>query len=600
MNIRTNSCFVQLKNCRIIGQIDRIALQKLLKNASNIFMPSQKIFSSRISLQLSRVTVLSDKMDSLVSSFILLYIWNEGKYPPFSSEREHPMSLRFLSEGDLQAIAAKGIHPTEILRQLEMFRRGVEPIKLIRPARIGDGIVQVIPEEKDTLVSLHDQAAGAGRMLKFVPASGAASRMFKDWQSCYRQGRFDSDESSVKFLQDIVKFAFYDDLKQIMASDGQTLEDYIHGKRCADILEYILTPKGLNYAWLPKALLKFHTYPGRNRTAMEEHLVEAAFYVRDDRNICKIHFTLSEEHESQFKDTLYRVKSDYENLFGVNYKVDVTIQLASTDTIATDMEGWPLRDRSGKILFRPGGHGALLQNLNDMDGDIIFVKNIDNVVPDRLKEITVLYKKVLGGYLIRLQNEIFRVLNLLKGGRVNEAELSQIIYFCRKELCLSFPPGFRNSSASTKRKYIFQKLNRPLRVCGMVQNEREPGGGPFWTEETDGTQSLQIVELNQIDPYSEGQQDIWRSSTHFNPVDLVCGVRNYRGEKFDLNLYADRNAVSISTKPHENGKIKALELPGLWNGAMAFWNTVFLEVPLETFNPVKAVDDLLRKSHLLL
>jgi len=508
------------------------------------------------------------------------------------------MSLRVFSEGDLQAIAAKGIHPTEILRQLEIFRRGVEPIKLIRPARIGDGIVQVIPEERNILVSLHNQSVRRGRMLKFVPASGAASRMFKDWQSCYRQGRFDSDESSVKFLQDIVKFPFYDDLKQIMASDGQNVEGYIHDKRCADILEYILTPRGLNYAWLPKALLKFHIYPGHNRTAMEEHLVEAAFYIRDDRNICKIHFTISEEHESQFTDLLYRVKGTYENLFGVNYEVAVTIQFPSTDTIATDMEGRPFREKNGKLLFRPGGHGALLQNLNTIDGDIIFLKNIDNVVPDPLKDITVFYKKVLGGYLVRLQDEIFQILNLLCGRGVDDAGLSQIIRFCQKKLFMSFPEAFRNYSTSTRREYIFKKLNRPLRVCGMVRNEDEPGGGPFWIEETDGIQSLQIVEQNQIDLHSEEQKDIWRSSTHFNPVDLVCGVRNYRGDKFDLNLYANRNAVSISTKAHENGELKGLELPGLWNGSMAFWNTVFVEVPLETFNPVKAVDDLLRKSHL--
>jgi hypothetical protein len=537
-------------------------------------------------------------MDPLVPSSILLYIWNLGKKPPSSSEGEHPMSLRFFSEGDLQAIAAKGIHPTEILRQLEIFHRGVEPIKLIRPARIEDGIVQVIPEERNILVSLHNQSARGGRMLKFVPASGAASRMFKDWQSCYRQGRFDSDESSVKFLQDIVKFAFYDDLKQIMASDGQNVEGYIHDKRCADILEYILTPRGLNYAWLPKALLKFHIYPGHSRTAMEEHLVEAAFYIRDNRNICKVHFTLSEEHESQFNDLLYRVKGNYENLFGVNYEVAVTTQFPSTDTIATDMEGNPFRERNGKILFRPGGHGALLQNLNMIDGDIIFIKNIDNVAPDPLKDITVFYKKVLGGYLVRLQDEVFQILNLLCGRGVDDAGLSQIIRFCQEKLLIFFPQAFKNYSASTQREYIFQKLNRPLRVCGMVRNEDEPGGGPFWTEEVDGTQSLQIVEQNQIDLHSEEQKNIWKSSTHFNPVDLVCGVRNYQGDKFDLNLYANRNAVSISTKTHEHRELKALELPGLWNGSMAYWNTVFIEVPLETFNPVKAVDDLLRKSHL--
>lgn len=508
------------------------------------------------------------------------------------------MSLRAFSEEDLQSIAAKGIDPAEIISQLEIFRRGAEPIKLARPARIGDGIVQITPGKMDTLVSLHNQAARRGRMLKFVPASGAASRMFKDWHSSYQRGRFDSTEHSVKFLQDIVKFAFYDDLKRVMAQDGQIVEDYLHDKRCADILEYILTPRGLNYSWLPKALLKFHIYPERNRTAMEEHLVEAAFYVRDNRSLCRVHFTVSEEHESQFRNFLYQAKGYYENLFGASYEATVTIQLPSTDTIAVDRESRPFRDRSGKILFRPAGHGALLQNINAIDGDIIFLKNIDNVVPDRLKDITVLYKKVLAGYLVQLQDEIFRILNLLSGGGVDEAALSQIIRFCKEKLFMPFPDGFRNDSASNRKEYIFQKLNRPFRVCGMVKNEGEPGGGPFWVEEKDGTQSLQIVEQNQIDPHSEEQKDIWISSTHFNPVDLVCGVRNYLSEKFDLNFYANKDAVSISRKSHEDGELKALELPGLWNGSMAFWNTVFVEVPLETFNPVKNIDDLLRKSHL--
>jgi hypothetical protein len=469
---------------------------------------------------------------------------------------------------------------------------------LIRPARIGDGIVQVTPEDRDTLISLHNHAARRGRMLKFVPASGVASRLFKDWQRCYRRGSFDSGESSVKFLQTIPKFAFYDDLKDAMAQDGQNLESCIHDNRCADILEYILTRKGLNYAYLPKGLLKFHIYPGHNRTAVEEHLVESALYVRDARNICRTHFTVPEEHESQFRDFLSRVKGDYENLYGVRYEIAVTVQLPSTDTIAMDLNNRPFRGRKGEILFRPGGHGAVLQNLNALDGDIIFLKNIDNVVPDRLKDITVLYKKVLGGYLVRLQDEIFRILNLLSEKGVDDVKLPSIIRFCRKRLFVSLPDGFKNYSAPAKKKYIFQKLNRPIRVCGMVKNEGEPGGGPFWVEEKDGTQSLQIVDQNQIDSHSKEQEDVWRSSTHFNPVDLVCGVRNYRGERFDLRLYANRDAVSISIKPYEERELKVLELPGLWNGSMAFWNTVFVEVPLETFNPVKTVEDLLRKSHL--
>jgi hypothetical protein len=507
------------------------------------------------------------------------------------------MSLGVFSEEDLRAMSARGIDPAEALHQLEIFRRGVAPSRLLRPARVGDGIVQITPNERKALISLHDQAAGQGRMLKFVPASGAASRMFTEWQSCCRTKSSDA-RGSENFLRDLSRFAFYDDLKEVMARNGQDVHHYVRDQRCIDILEYILTAKGLNYASLPKALLKFHSYAGHNRTAMEEHLVEAAYYVRDDKNICRIHFTVSGEHEALFLDKLGPAKSYYEHLFGVGYDVGVTIQHPSTDTIAVDTENRPFRDGSGKIVFRPGGHGALLQNLNAIDGDIIFLKNIDNIVPDRLKEITVLHKKVLAGYLVRLQEEIFESLNLLSEKNVNEGQTSRIIRFCQEKLFMPFPDEFKNYSASAKKKYLINKLDRPLRVCGMVKNEGEPGGGPFWVEEKDGSESLQIVEQHQVDSHSEDQKKIWRSSTHFNPVDLVCGVRNHRGEKFDLNLYADRNTGSISQKRHEEGELKALELPGLWNGSMAVWNTVFIEVPLETFNPVKTVDDLLRNSHL--
>ena len=506
------------------------------------------------------------------------------------------MSLSFFSNKDLKAIVERGNDVQEVLKQLETFRRGAKSLRIIRPACVGDGIVQIPPDEREVFVSLHDQAAERGRMLKFVPASGVASRMFKDWYRWYQQGGFDST-GTVKFLEDVEKFAFHDDLKELMASEGEDLECCIREARCADILKFILTPRGLNYAWLPKALLKFHIYPGQTRTALEEHLVEAAFYVRDARNICRIHFTVSEEHEPQFVNVLSRIKGDYEKLFGVKYEIAVTTQHRCTDTIAVDMENKPFRDGNGKIMFRPGGHGALLKNLNAIDGDIIFIKNIDNVVPDRLKEMTVLHKKILGGYLVQLQNEMFQNLKLLSGKRVEDELLPRVVRFCKEKLFISFPDGFWNDTISVKREYVFRMLNRPIRVCGMVENEGEPGGGPFWVEEN-GARSLQIVEQNQLDLSSREQNDIWESSTHFNPVDLVCGVRNYKGEKFDLNLYVNTDAVLISKKSHEEGELKALELPGLWNGSMAFWNTVFVEVPLETFNPVKTVDDLLRKAHL--
>ena len=507
------------------------------------------------------------------------------------------MDSSFFSEEDLSAISGKGIEVEEVLRQLEIFRRGTKPLRLIRPARTGDGIIEISPDEREGLVSLHDQAAEKGRMLKFVPASGAASRMFRDWNNWYQQRKSGSAQEAVKFLGDLGKYAFFNDLKKVMASKGEDIQRCIREGRWVDILEFVLTQRGLNYYWLPKALIRFHIYPHHTRTALEEHLVEAALYVRDTRNVCRIHFTVSDEHESQFRESLARIKGDYEKLFGVKYEIAVTIQHPSTDTIAVDREGRPFRDRSGRLVFRPGGHGALLNNLNGIDGDIVFIKNIDNIVPDRLKEITVLHKKILGGYLVRLQDEIFHNLNVLSEKRLNDEMLARIIRFCQEKLFLFFPHEFWNDSISSKKEYVFRILNRPIRVCGMVKNEGEPGGGPFWVEE-DGTPSLQIVEQDQLDLNSEGQRGIWKSSTHFNPVDLVCGVRNYQGEKFDLNAYVNRDAVIVSKKSHEEGELRALELPGLWNGSMAYWNTVFVEVPLETFNPVKTVDDLLRKSHL--
>jgi len=503
-----------------------------------------------------------------------------------------------LSREDLRAIRERGIEEREARRQLEIFEKGMSPVRLDRPARVGDGIIRISPDERGELLSLHDRAAGDGRMLKFVPASGAASRMFKDWHGFYRLGRFDSEGQEAFFLRDLPRFAFYGDLKEAMSSDGRDLERIIREEQCADILEYILTPKGLHYAWLPKALLKFHSYPGGNRTAMEEHLVEAALYVQDREKICRIHFTVSGEHESRFREEILGVRGLYEKLFGVRYEIVVSTQHFSTDTIAVNLENRPFHDREGRVLFRPGGHGALLQNLNAIDGDIIFLKNIDNIVPDRLKESTVLHKKILGGYLVKVQEEIYRHLDVLASGHAGEEELSDLVRFGRERLFLSFPGSFERSTPAERKAFLFERLNRPMRVCGMVKNEGEPGGGPFWVERDDGTSTLQIIEEMQVNPKSEAQRNIWRSSTHFNPVDLVCGVRNYRGEKFDLDRFVDWNAVSISEKFHEGGVLKALERPGLWNGSMAHWNTIFVEVPLETFNPVKTVEDLLRPSHL--
>ncbi|MBE9547633.1 MAG: DUF4301 family protein [Proteobacteria bacterium] len=499
---------------------------------------------------------------------------------------------------DIRRIEAEGLTEEKVLTQLEIFKRGAHMVRLNRPCTVGDGITIISEEDKEELIAVHDEAAGKGRMLKFVPSSGAASRMFRDWYRYYEMRSLNSDpEMGADFAGDIDKYAFYDDLTDAVSQGGYDIRELMRNGEFSKVLEYILTGSGLNYAHLPKALLKFHVYPDRNRTSLEEHLVEAVLYVRDAESVCRIHCTVSEEHKTGVEDCFSRVRDYYENRYGVTFDFRLSTQLASTNTIAVDMENRPFRDGGGDLVFRPGGHGALLENLNTIDGDIIFLKNIDNVVPDRLKEATVRYKKILGGYLVRLQEEIFEYLRLLSSERIDEKTLLDVAGFCEEGLNIVFPPGFNGFSDIERKDFIVNRLNRPLRICGMVKNVGEPGGGPFWVEEEDGTQSLQIIESAQLNMDSEQQKAVWTSATHFNPVDLVCGVRDYRSNKFDLDRFVDRKAALIAQKSQEGRDLKALELPGLWNGSMARWNTVFMEVPIETFNPVKTVNDLLREQH---
>jgi len=366
-------------------------------------------------------------------------------------------------------------------------------------------------------------------------------------------------------------------------------------------LVYILTSKGLNYGNLPKALLKFHIYPDGNRAAIEEHLVEAALYTRDSSSMCRVHFTISEEHQKAIKDYVAQVTKGYERVYNVKYVITLSTQKSSTNTIAVDLENCPFRDQEGRLVFRPGGHGALLENLNSIDGDMIFLKNIDNVVPDRLKKPTIDYKKALAGILLKHQEKLF----------FYQKELNEKHPVALDSAFLAAAAGFLENTLNTKPEsnhyytekeqlyfYLKEKYNRPLRVCGMVKNEGEPGGGPFWAKNNDGTVSLQVVESSQIDPNSVQQQNMAKHATHFNPVDLVCAVKNYKGEKFNLTEFTDPATGFISKKSKDGKELKAQELPGLWNGAMSNWNTLFVEVPIETFNPVKTVNDLLREQHL--
>jgi hypothetical protein len=504
------------------------------------------------------------------------------------------------SAKDGKQITAHGLAVDEVERQLAVFRRGVPPVRLNRPCRAGDGIAVLSEAERPLLLTACDEASRTRRFMKFVPASGAASRMFREWYRCLDNGSFTGQAEADAFAGDLKRYAFFCDLETAVAEKGRELKALLDAHEAAAIMKSLLTEEGLNYGLLPKALLKFHAYPEGTRTALEEHLVEAALYARDVENVARIHFTVSREHEAAVRTLLSRVIPAYESHLDTIFEIGLSAQDPETDTLAVDPENNPLRTERGELIFRPGGHGALLANLNTLDADIIFLKNIDNVVPDRLKPETLLWKRLLAGYLIRLQEEIFACLRRIDRENGAEADLERISDFCERRLNTVLPTHFRDFSLSEKRSFLVRKLNRPLRICGMVKNEGEPGGGPFWVDDPDGQggASVQIIEESQIDRNDPKQYAVWSSATHFNPVDLVCGVRDFQGRKFDLPAFVDPATAAITRKSEKGRELLALERPGLWNGSMAFWTTVLIEVPLATFNPVKTVEDLLRPQHL--
>jgi len=515
------------------------------------------------------------------------------------------------SKRDLDQMKTLGITEEQVLSQLEAFKRPPPYLHIKRPCTIGDGIHTIPEKELSALAEHHREAANKGRCLKFVPASGAATRMFELPLWCYTHEphmkrneiarRAEAGEEKCKnllaFMDCIDRFAFFDTLKGTMSNVGLDIHALIERGRFEEIFEHLLTPCGLNYANLPKGMLEFHRYPDESRTAFEEHLVEAAEYVRNAQGICRLHLTVSPEHRQGFEMLSKKVRPLYEAKYHVNLQVDFSIQRESTNTIAVDLENRPFRIADGSLHFRPGGHGVIIDNLNDLKGDLIFIKNIDNVVPDRLKGTTFTWKKALAGYLLMIQKRIFSYMEKLTEGIHEEQFFLEALDFARTELFLQIPEGIRSGSTRRKREFLLSRLNRPLRVCGQVRSRGEPGGGPFWVEGQDGTLSMQIVERAQVNPDSAEQQEIWGSATHFNPVDIICGVRDYRGNPFDLRQYIDRNAIVITEKSKDGHQLRALELPGLWNGAMANWNTIFVEVPLITFNPVKTINDLLRNEH---
>ncbi len=486
-------------------------------------------------------------------------------------------------EKDFSQINELGIDLETVYQQINDFKEGFPFMQLQKAATLNDGVMKLTEEQLESFTALYEKKVSKLVPLKFVPASGAATRMFKSLFSYLEEGK--SDKSTDQFFDKLDAFAFAEDLKKILPenADNQT------------IVDYYLTRKGLYYGSLPKGLLKFHKYENESRTALEEHLVEGANYANNEGNV-KLHFTVSPEHLSRFLKLLNKAVPVYEEKFNVKYDISFSEQRRSTDTIAVNMDNTPFREKDGSLLFRPAGHGALLANLNDITADIIFIKNIDNVVPDRIKQPTIAYKKALAGVLLKFQDRIFDYQYQLKEW-ASEPLLMELSNFFEKELCVLPPIGFMGMNHNEKVMYYQKKLNRPLRVCGVVPNTGEPGGGPFWCKNSDGSTSLQIVESAQVDMDDEAQKALFNESTHFNPVDLICSMKNYKNKKFDLMEFRDPKTGFVTQKSKDGQDLKAQELPGLWNGSMANWNTIFVEVPLITFNPVKTVNDLLREEH---
>ena len=471
------------------------------------------------------------------------------------------------TEQETLQLEQRGISLSKAKAQIEAFVSGFPYLPITEAATVGNGIVQLA--EPEALAAEWDRLTEEGRfsIVKFVPASGAATRMFKEYFEFLASGA--KSKGVEHSLQNIEKFAFADALKGL--TDDKEIVDAILNK--------------LGYGSAPKALIKFHKYPDRSRTALEEHLVEGALYGKSSMGAVQLHFTVSPEHLEGFRGVVEKGIEFFERIFDTTFEITYSVQKTSTDTLAVDPDNKPFRTDDGKLLFRPAGHGALIENLAELPRDVIFIKTVDNVQPDHRKADTVLYKKALAAYGHALQAKIFDTIRALENGKIKAPEGAAFV-----EAHLGY--RFKDTPST---EHLLEVLNRPLRVCGMVKNEGEPGGGPFWVaDNTSGDRSVQIAESSQIAP---GKKELMASATHFNPVDIICFTKNYRGERFDLRKYTDPSTGFISEKSFGGRPLKAQELPGLWNGGMARWNTVFVEVPISTFAPVKVLEDLLRPEH---
>jgi hypothetical protein len=502
------------------------------------------------------------------------------------------------TEQDREQLFQQGIEVKEAERQYDIVKNNSGYVDVVKPAVSGCGILAMDENYKQQLISRYEQNLSNEKIVKFVPASGAASRMFKDLHSFRNGGTSASATKAARFFfEHLHEFAFFQALKKKIAENGLNLAELLEKKDYCTVIDYLLTEKGLNYAQTPKGLILFHQYGEIARTAFEEHLVEAMEYACDKAQNVRLHFTVSPEHWSAFETVKNDLVPQYEQQYGTPFDIEFSTQHSSTDTLAFAADNTPFRAEDGKLVFRPGGHGSLIKNINEIDADILFIKNIDNVCLDKYKKDTIVYKKLLIGLLLDLKMLIFNFLNEMEGELLSEEKLQEIERFLQEKFFITMPDSYQNLSLAEKQNGLFEKLNRPVRICGMVKREDEPGGGPFWVKNPQGEISLQIVETSEMDLSDLSQKERLDSSEFFNPVDLVCLLKNYRGKAFNLSDYVDFSRYFISEKSQNGKPLKAIENPGLWNGAMSDWLTVFAEVPLSTFSPVKTVNDLLRKEH---
>ncbi len=517
------------------------------------------------------------------------------------------MTKLSFSKKEIFQIGKKGLTIDMVNAQLELFKNGLPFVNLKSAATVGAGILKFSEEEHKNYINYFNKRRNEISFIKFVPASGAATRMFKFLFDFLKD--FKPDEETINayvnrkkasdlsiFFVGIKKFPFYYRVKKQLYKDYKDFDNLKINHQLFLFIKTMLLEDKLNYGNYPKGLFPFHQYKDHIASAFEEHLFESALYASAN-NEADLHFTISEKHSHRFDKEFKKIKEVVERKTNTKFNITYSYQKQSTDTIAVTTKDEPFIEEDGSILFRPSGHGALLENLNDLNADVLFVKNIDNVVIYKYEEEVARSKMMLAGVLLEVQELAFKYQEVLENEQLTEERIFEIAEFLSNKLNVVIGNEFEKYSTKYQIEYLKNKINRPIRVCGMVKNEGEPGGGPFWVKDESGNISLQIVESAQVDRKNKQQKEIIKRATHFNPVDLVCGVKNYKGEKYDLTDFVDPKTAFITMKNKVGKDIKALELPGLWNGSMAYWNTIFVEVPLITFNPVKTVNDLLKDAH---